>query len=242
MASLRRASTRFVLSGFVAFALVAAAAPPARVAAPAPSLDGSAGIRFVAYGDSLTLGYGNPGPPWPVELAAMRQDLTLVRNAGLQGNTSAYMLAHMDRFVYAYRPDALFLLAGAVDLVECVPVTNVIANMKAIVAAARDHGTSRVVLILNSHYVRMDGRAEHPCGPRMNAGIDQLDDALERYGISAGVQTIDLRTLLDTDGHFSPGFFIPDGVHYNARGVDLVCQTIDRALSAGFNRHLRGPS
>ena len=231
--------------------LVAAACLPVLVAgSPGPAAGGAlfltrwpgttaaAGTHFVALGDSLTAGYLNPGPAWPARLVSLRDDLTLVRNSGVSGDTTTNMLARIDRDVYAYSPSLVFIFGGLNDLAWCVPIDQIVANIKAMAAGAYGHGAGRVVLILNSHSI--DNPRGPSCVPTVQANIDALDDALLAYGAAAGIQTIDLRPVLDTSGRYTPAYFLSDGVHYNSDGVDRVSAAIDAQLSAGFDRYLRG--
>ncbi len=188
------------------------------------------GTRFVAFGDSLTAGYGNPGMPWPVELASMRPDLSLVRNSGVAGNTTRDMLRRIGSDVYAYDPDLVLIFAGINDLSACESVEEIVGNVDTMVTGLRARGTERVVVILNSHSVVLpDGPS---CVPTTQSNIDRLDDALAAYAQARGIQTIDLRPVLDTDGAFSPEYFLADGIHYNATGVHLVSAAIRDQLPA----------
>jgi len=225
-------------------ALLAASCLALAVGASPAFADEPTPTRFVAFGDSLTFGYKNPGPSWPVELDAMRGDLVLVHNAGIPGDTTKDMLARIDRDVYAYSPELLFVFAGINDLSECRSVDQVVQNIKAIVAGAYAHGTTQIVLILNAHTRSLNAQKGHACGPSLQRNITLLDDALLAYGRSAGIQTIDLRPVLDTGGKYTPEFFVSDGVHFNANGVNAVCAAIDAQLYDGddpYERYLRGP-
>ena len=228
----------------VVVAVVASAPSPAVAAAPtpvaAPSVS-TARLRFVAFGDSLTSGYKTPGPSWPSLLASTRTDIQLVHNAGVVGDTTKGLLARIDRDVYAYSPDLLTIFVGLNDLSRCGRVTQVLANIETIVAGARAHGIPRIVLILNSHTIGFNSKSGHSCGPMLQVRIDQLDDALLAYGDAAGIQTIDLRPVMDTHGHYTKAYLVSDGVHFNNRGVAVVSQAISDQLTAGFRRHLRGP-
>jgi lysophospholipase L1-like esterase len=228
-----------LVAGLLAWSTPGTAHAAEPVSAPVAIQTASA-TEFVAFGDSLTSGYRNPGPSWPARLDSKRTDLRLVHNAGVAGDTTTDMLARIDKDVYAYAPSLLIIFAGLNDLGQCTPIDAIVNNIKTMVAGALEHGTRRIVLILNSHVVLMNGRNGHGCGSTVQANIDRLDAALLAYGASAGIQTIDLRPVLDTDGHYTPAFLLPDGVHYNSTGAERVTAAIDAQLSAGFNRYLRG--
>lgn len=239
-AGIARASVAVALaSAVLTWSPAAACASNPQSIAP-PHTSGTA-LRFVAFGDSLTAGYKTPGPSWPARVASMRSDLQLVHNAGVTGDTTGQLLARIDRDVYAYRPDLLTIFVGLNDLSHCKPVGQVVANIRAMVAGAQEHDVGRIVLILNSHTIGWSSGNGHGCGPQLQANIDLLDDALIEYGIAAGIQTIDLRPAMDTNGHYTKAFLVPDCVHYNDAGAARVSAVVSAQLSAGFNRRLRGP-
>ena len=228
-----------VVAGPLAWSAPATTRAAEPVSAPVAVQTDSA-TEFVAFGDSLTSGYLNPGPSWPVRLDSKRTDLRLVHNGGVPGDTTKDMLARIDKDVYAYAPQLLIIFAGLNDLSKCKAVDSIVTNIKTMVAGAYEHGTRRIVLILNSHVTPMNGQNGHFCGRTVHDNIDRLDEALLAYGASAGIQTIDLRPVLDTDGQYTPAYLLPDHVHFNSTGVERVTAAIDDQLSAGFNRNLRG--
>ena len=169
---------------------------------------------FVALGDSMTSGYGNRGPAWPVALAGLRPDLRLAHNSGVVGFSSADMLASLNREVYRYHPQVLIVLGGINDLYRGRSVASVLSNLEAIARNGRAHGLTVVLLTLPHDLIR-----------NIQSKIDTLDRALIAYGLANGVQVIDLRTVIKTRG-----YTVNNGVHFNAAGVRAVSREIAAQL------------
>lgn len=118
--------------GLLSLVLVAAAAP----AAADP-------VRLMAFGDSLTHGYGlGPGETFPEQLeAALRADGfdVTVLNAGNSGDTTAGGLARLD-WALADDPDAMILELGANDGLRGLDPEATYANLDAMLAKLKDAG------------------------------------------------------------------------------------------------------
>jgi lysophospholipase L1-like esterase len=208
-ASVSFVSTTPVLSATIPTAPPASPATLVRTASP---LVGQ--ISFVTLGDSMTSGYGNRGPSWPVALDALRTDLRLVHNAGIVGYSSADMRARLSRNVYRYNPKLLLVLGGVNDLNRGASPAKVLANLEAIAVDARRHGITVVLLTIPHDSIRA-----------IQTKINILDNGMIAYGIKSGVQVIDLRTAIK-----GPRGFTVDGVHFNAAGVKAAAREIAAAL------------
>ncbi len=117
-------SRRFLTSAVVAISIIitmnGCSEQPNQVALPA-------GSAVVALGDSLTYGYGaDPETAYPVILS----DLTgwQVVNAGINGNTSADVLARVETII-AQHPDLVLLSVGGNDVLQRVQSVSTTANI-----------------------------------------------------------------------------------------------------------------
>jgi acyl-CoA thioesterase-1 len=105
---------------------------------PVPAAaDTSPPVRIVAYGDSLTAGYGLPPPAaFPAQLAkallARGRNVEIV-NAGVSGDTTA---AGLERFDWAVPEgtEAVILELGANDALRGMPPRQARANLDRIIA------------------------------------------------------------------------------------------------------------
>ena len=125
-------TVRLAAGALLFLVLLAAAAPG--IAAP---------VRLMAFGDSLTHGYGlGPGETFPEQLeAALRADGfdVTVLNAGNSGDTTAGGLARLD-WALADDPDAMILELGANDGLRGLDPAATYANLDALLAKLKDAG------------------------------------------------------------------------------------------------------
>jgi lysophospholipase L1-like esterase len=96
-----------------------------------PNLD-SPGTTIVAFGDSITAGYGadGPGTTYPERLA--ERIGRPVINAGFPGDTTADALARIEP-VLAQDPWLVIVELGGNDLLQQVPIDRTEANLSAII-------------------------------------------------------------------------------------------------------------
>lgn len=100
------------------------------------------GPVVVAAGASMTR--GTLGADW---VGALRERGHRLVNAGVNGNTTADLLARVDADVVACRPDAVTLLIGTNDVRGDVPLDEYRANLRAIVARVQAGTTARIALL-----------------------------------------------------------------------------------------------
>jgi acyl-CoA thioesterase-1 len=172
----------------------------------------------VAFGDSLTAGYGLPeGQSYP---ALLQKRLSSegyqyeVVNAGVSGDTSAGGVRRID-WALEGEVRILILELGANDILRGLPVAQMKENLVQIIQRAKARGVK--VLIAGM---------EAPTG----SGTDYRRDVHDAY----------LSLAREPDVAFIP-FFLDrvagieslnqtDGIHPNARGTEVVAETVYRAL------------
>ena len=104
----------------------------------------SRGTAIVAFGDSLTAGYGaGAGEDYPTRLAAMIN--TPVVNAGVSGDTTESALARIDD-VLAKNPRIVIIGLGGNDFLRRVPVETTKQNLESIVRQLQAKGAMVVLL------------------------------------------------------------------------------------------------
>jgi acyl-CoA thioesterase I len=189
------------------------ASTPAPTKAPAKATPKT--YTFVALGDSLTSGYNDPGPAWPVRLDAEDANLRLVNNAGVPGDLTSGMLSRVDRDVFAHSPGVLFLLGGTNDLGHEISSTTIIANLRAIVVKAKARGIKVFLITVppNSSSV-------------MTARIDSLNADIQHLANTYALYLIDIHTPLSASNGLIASKYTVDGLHFNGAGAQLVANTI----------------
>ncbi len=184
---------------------------PAAESTPAPR-------RLLAFGDSLTAGYGlAPEDTFPVKLQARLQadgfkvDVT---NGGFSGDTTAGGLARV-KWVLADRPQYALIEFGANDALRGLDPQLARANLVKILDKMKDDGV-RVLLI--------GMRAPANWGPDYEQAFDSIyPDLAKQYGVPLYPFFLDGVAL-------DPGLNQPDGLHPNAGGVDVIVARIAPAV------------
>jgi acyl-CoA thioesterase I len=104
--------------------------------------------RLVAFGDSLTAGFGAPAgasyPDFLQKLIDAKRHPWQVINAGVSGDTSTDGLARLPS-VLEYKPDIVILELGANDGLRGIPVDATRANLDELIAGLERAG-AKVVL------------------------------------------------------------------------------------------------
>lgn len=100
---------------------------------------------IVAFGDSLTAGYGVAKPfSYPSVLAEMT-GLTVV-NEGVSGETTAQGLERLDQVLETHSPKLVILLEGGNDVLQKVPEVQIKANLAKMINIIQNSG-SAVLLV-----------------------------------------------------------------------------------------------
>src|SRR5215212_7082757 len=104
----------------------------------------STGANVIAFGDSLTAGYGaNAGEDYPSKLAELIH--LPVINAGVSGDTTDSALARIDD-VLSQSPRIVIVGLGGNDFLRQMPITATKANLETIVRRIQDAGAMVVLL------------------------------------------------------------------------------------------------
>jgi acyl-CoA thioesterase-1 len=174
-------------------------------------------VRVLAFGDSLTQGYGvPPGTEFPARLEralnARGLDVTVI-NAGVSGETSAGGLARIDWLLGDGKngPDAAIVELGANDGLRGLSAAEMEKNLDAILAKLKARGI-----------------------PVLFAGMKAPRNFGARY--AADYDAVFPKLAMKYDALFYP-FFLdgvaldralvqPDGLHPNPAGVDAIVKGI----------------
>jgi lysophospholipase L1-like esterase len=168
---------------------------------------------FVALGDSLTAW---PSTPWPNRLDAADSKLKMVNNAGIPGNTTAQMRARLNRDVYPYKPDVLFVLGGTNDLGLGISGSATIANLRAIIVDAKAHKITVILLV-----VPPDGYSS------MAPKINSLNTAIVNLARSQRITYVDIHApLANANGVYYSKYTVGDGLHLSDLGAQVVANTV----------------
>ena len=182
---------------------------------------------IVAFGDSLTAGYGlKPNESFPAQLEASlrRQGIPArVHNAGVSGDTTAGGKARLAWVLNALkaRPDLVIVELGANDMLRGLPVAQARGNLDAILGELR----RRKLKILIAGM-----RAAPNMGRPYIAAFEGMYPALAKsYG--AGLYPFFLDGVTGRRG-----MTLPDGLHPTAQGVAVIVRGITPQVKAALAR------
>ena len=203
----------------MALALSLSAPLPAAAQTPAPaSAPNPASVRLLAFGDSLTSGYGlAPEEAFPVKLQARLQAdgfKVEVTNGGFSGDTTAGGLARV-KWVLADSPEFVLVEFGANDALRGLDPSLARANLVKILDRMKGAGV-RVLLV--------GMRAPANWGPDYEQQFNAIyPDLAKQYGVPLYPFFLDGVAL-------DPALNQPDGLHPNEAGVDVIVARIAPAV------------
>jgi acyl-CoA thioesterase-1 len=205
------------------------------VLAPAttPAADAAAAgaPRIVCLGDSLTEGYGlAPEQAWPTLIQeSLRREgwpQAEVVNAGVSGSTSASAVSRL-KWQLRRKPDVLVLALGANDGLRGIAPDETRKNLAAAIDLAQ---TSGIVVLLAGMKMPPNYGPEY---------TKQFEGTFTALAIEKNVALIPF--LLDGVAA-DPAFNLPDGIHPNAKGYEIVARTVTGYLRPLLERRAAAPS
>ena len=180
----------------------------------------------LALGDSLTAGYGLPtrdsfAAKLQLALRDRHPDAT-VHNAGVSGDTTADALRRLPRVLssLARKPDLVIVELGANDLLRGVAPGRTKANLDEILGTLTSCG---IAIFLTTFEVPPFLRAHAPSYDGMYADLAARHGADHAPFFPPGVM-----------GH--PRLTLPDGLHPNARAIELVVAHLLPAIVSALDR------
>ncbi|HEX7152634.1 MAG TPA: arylesterase [Thermoanaerobaculia bacterium] len=169
----------------------------------------SGGSAIVAFGDSLTSGYGaSEGEDYPSRLAALVGKPVI--NAGVSGDTTDAAMARLDGDVLSRHPRIVIVGLGGNDFLRRSPIATTEANLRTIVR--RIQGAGAMVVLLGYEFPTLGAR---------------YDDMYERVAEEEGCLLIP--DLLD--GILNTPTLKSDEIHPNAAGYQLMAERVSGPLA-----------
>lgn len=197
-------------------AFVLAAALPAHAAKPPVIL---------VLGDSLSAGYGlAPGQGW---VSLLQQRLKKegyghrVVNASVTGETTDGGLARLDRALATHDPGIVILELGGNDGLRGLPVSRVETNLGLLITRSRAAGADVLLLTVSmpTNY-----------GPKYTSSYQKIyDDLKARYQVGSAA-------LMSPELALNLAYFLPDGIHPNAKAQPLLLDNVWNQLTPLLRR------
>ncbi len=168
----------------------------------------SRGSAIVAFGDSLTAGYGaGEGEDYPSSLSAITG--IEVVNAGVSGDTTESALERLDHDVLVSDPRIVIVGLGGNDYLQSVPIETTEQNLRSIIRQIHDRGA--MVVLLGFRF------------PSLSANYGKM---YERIAEEEGALFIP--DMLD--GILGNASLKSDSIHPNAAGYELMAERVARPL------------
>ncbi len=170
------------------------------------------GVKIIAFGDSLTAGYGvSAEASYPALLeAALKQSghQVIVKNEGVSGETTEENLKRAQA-VRDQNPDLVLLGIGGNDALRLLPVPKMRQNIEATIKILQSGSNAPVVVLL---------RMQAP--PTSGLGYKKEFDAV--YEELASTYQILLLPFFTTKLYLNPDYRAKDGIHFNEAGYKKV--------------------
>lgn len=181
-------------------------------------------IRILAFGDSLTAGYGLPeAESFTAQLEAALKTAghnVTILNAGVSGDTTSGGLARVD-WVLGDEPDLVLLALGANDGLRGIDPKVTEANLRAIIEKFQ---AAQIEIFLI-------GMLAPP-----NLGESYGLDFNEIYPQLAARYQLPFYPFFLDGAAANPSLNQPDGIHPNAKGVAAIVQNMSPALMKVLER------
>lgn len=199
-------------------------------------------LRYVALGDSYTIGTSvSSAESWPSQLVERVPDLQLVANLGVNGYTSADLIADELPALADLEPDFVTLLIGVNDVVQGVPEDSYEANVAEILGTLlATLPANRVVCVATPDYTVTPQGAAFGSPAQRQAGIERVNailrDACDQHGLrfvpdifETSQRAAEDRSLVAGDG------LHPSGAQY-ALWVDAIQPVVEELLLPSADR------
>jgi lysophospholipase L1-like esterase len=205
--------------------------------APTDGSSVSGGLRYVALGDSYTIGTATPGPAdrWPDQLVARlaggSTPLQLVANLGVNGFTSRDVIELELPQLDAFRPQFASLLIGVNDVVQGVPPDTYRANAATILDALLARmPANRIVAVATPDYTVTPQGAAYGDPTTQAAAIRRANGILHDLAVARAIAFVDIHDL-SLRAATDRSLVADDGLHPSAAQYALWVDRIRPAVA-----------
>lgn len=180
-------------------------------------------VHIVGLGDSLTYGYPyGPEASW-LNLVGQATGWAVV-NRGINGETTAEMLARFDRDVIEIRSRVVIIMGGTNDAWAKVTTAEVKDHVRNMADKARRAGILPVIA-LPPPLCQKEPDIPVSFLADMAAALESYREAYRELAASEGLRLLDLYTpLLDPETGWGREEYFVDGAHPNRRGYQVMAE------------------
>lgn len=193
-------------------------------------------MRYVALGDSYTIGTSvSAADSWPSQLVARVSRLELVANLGVNGYSSADLIAAELPRLERLDPGFATVMVGVNDVVRGVPEASYAANVEVILDALL--GTldaNRVLCVATPDYTVTPQGSEFGSPDRQRAGIERVNAILGAACQARGIRFVPDIFAISQDAATDRSLVAGDGLHPSgaqyALWVDAIGPVVEELL------------
>ncbi|MDD5431051.1 MAG: GDSL-type esterase/lipase family protein [Candidatus Pacebacteria bacterium] len=161
-------------------------------------------ISIIAYGDSLTRGFGIPPGKNFVTILSEHTNIPII-NAGVTGDTTSEALIRLQTEILDKKPDIVMVCLGGNDFLHGLSEDVIYANLKTIIEKIQGGGAKVILLGISSENL-----------PNFEKTFQKLASEKKVYVYVPNIM----------DGVLSQKNFLFDNIHPNGRGHELIAQKI----------------
>lgn len=194
------------------------------------------GVRYVALGDSYTIGTAvEEAERWPNQLAARVEGLELVANLGVNGYTSGDLIADELPALDEHRPELVTVLIGVNDVVQGVPEDQYASNIERILDSLLERlPADRIVCVATPDYTRTPQGAAFGDPVRQAAGIERVNAILREACDGRQIRFVAETYAVSLDAAADPSLVADDGLHPSGeqyrRWTDAIAPVVEDLL------------
>lgn len=205
--------------------------PGGTPSAPADAAAAGMPARYLALGDSFTIGTGGaPARAFPARLGdrwTAQGCAVELQNVAVNGYTTDDVIAHQLPVLGTFRPTFVTVAIGANDIVQGHGIEAYRANVRRILDAALATG-ARVVVLPQPDWSRSPMATSFGAAAALDETITRFNAALAEEARAKRAQWVDLVPLMRTQA--ASGMVAGDGLHPSADAYDAWAAELARVL------------
>lgn len=195
--------------------------------APPPAPEAPPSARYLALGDSFTIGTGGtPDRAFPARLAARASCKVELRNLGVNGYTTGDVIDEELPALPGFAPTFVTLAIGANDIVRGSGVDGYRARVRQILAAVHAAGVKRIVTLPQPDWSKSPAARAFGEPAAIHARIVEANAVLRDETAAAGGTYVDLFPLMESQAR--AGRLAGDGLHPSTEAYDAWAEELAR--------------